>query len=87
MKEFKSKLGENIFSNEDIAAHASGFYGDGYETSSIAISYTLYELAINLDVQAKLRSEIDNILAKNGGKLSYEDLVENVYLDCVLQGK
>ncbi|KAF2897764.1 hypothetical protein ILUMI_08411 [Ignelater luminosus] len=85
MKAFKSKLGDDVFSNEEIAAGAAGFYGDGYETSSITISYALYELAVHLDIQAKLRSEIDNILAKNGGKLSYEDLVENTYLDNVLQ--
>ncbi|KAF2892342.1 hypothetical protein ILUMI_13831 [Ignelater luminosus] len=83
MKEFNSKLGEDVFSNDDIAAHAASFYADGYETGAITISYALYELAVNLDVQAKLRSEIDNILAKNGGKLSYEDLVENTYLDNV----
>lgn len=81
MVELKSKLGENDFTELDITSHAIGFVTDGLETSSIVLSYALYELGVNLDMQEKLRKEIDLILEKHKGVLSYEALQEMVYLE------
>lgn len=86
MKELKLKLGENEFSDEDIAVHAAGFFADGYETSSLSLSFTLYELAANPHIQTKLRGEIDEMLAKNNGTFDYETLHSIEYLDNVLMG-
>lgn len=41
----------------------------------------MYELALNPDVQTKLRQEISNGLMQNNGKLTYELLCEFKYLD------
>lgn len=54
------------------------------DTTSNALSRTLYLLGRNPDVQAKLREEIREAYAKAGGdRLSYDDLVSLPYLDAV----
>lgn len=83
------KLYFNILGNysEDyLAAHLFTFFLDGYETSSIAFSYTLYELACNLDVQNMLKEEIDNVLETHKGIVSFDAIQEMSYLDTVLLG-
>lgn len=54
----------------------------GYETSSSTISYCLYELAKNPEIQRKVQKEIDGVL-KNG-KFTYESLHELKYLECCI---
>lgn len=83
MKTFKDK---NEFTDEDITAHAAGFFGDGFETSSIVMSFALYEIANNIDVQNKLKEEIDEVCSKSNGQINYEAVQEMKYLDCVLNG-
>ncbi|XP_055710224.1 probable cytochrome P450 28d1 [Phlebotomus papatasi] len=66
----------------DMVAHAITFFLNGFETSSIAISYTLYELAQNKQVQDKLRREIRETTDKHS-ELSYDVLSKMPYLDQV----
>jgi cytochrome P450 family 6 len=47
---------------EEAVAQAFVFYVAGFETSSTVISYCLYELAKNTEVQRKLQQEIDEHL-------------------------
>lgn len=77
---------EKSYGIKDITAHAISLFGDGTETSGNAISFTLYELAKNWDVQEKVRQEIDSVLLKHNGKLSYEAIQEMTYLECVIYG-
>ncbi|XP_068081311.1 cytochrome P450 6k1 [Anabrus simplex] len=72
------------YTEEDITAHALTFFIDGFETSSVALSFALYELALNPEVQTKLRMEVDSVLKKHNGKLCYEAIQEMIYLDMVL---
>jgi hypothetical protein len=44
-------------------------------------------LAVNPDVQAKLRDEVDTVLKKHGGQLSFDAIQEMTYLDMVFSGK
>ncbi|KAF5306327.1 hypothetical protein FQA39_LY09025 [Lamprigera yunnana] len=72
-------------SDDDLVAQALIFFLAGYDTSSTAISFGAYELAINPDVQQKLIEEIDEVLsAKKGEFVSYEELIGMKYLDCVV---
>lgn len=68
-------------------AQAMTFYGDGFETSSISLSFVLYELSLNLDVQKKLQNEISTTLAKSSGEITYEGVKEMTYLDKIIAGK
>lgn len=50
------------------------------------MSNALYELALNQDIQKKLREEINTFCAKNNKELKYDDIKEMEYLDKVFKG-
>lgn len=75
------------FEEDDILAQSITFYLDGFETSSTALTFTLYEIAANKHVQVKLKEEIDRVLTKYSNNIAHEALQEMEYLDCVLNGK
>ncbi|KOC58769.1 putative cytochrome P450 6a17, partial [Habropoda laboriosa] len=69
-----------------LTAQAFVFFIAGFETSSSAISNALYELALNPDVQEKLREEIRRHYDQNNGELKYEGIKDLTYLDLVFRG-
>ncbi|EDV59508.1 probable cytochrome P450 6a14 [Drosophila erecta] len=70
---------------EQMAAQAFVFFVAGFETSSSTMSFCLYELALQPEIQRRLREEIESVLASvEGGELSYDVLAEMSYLDQVL---
>lgn len=69
----------------EMAAESFIFFSGGYETSSTALTFLLYELALNPDVQQKLREEIQNGLEENDGKINYELLLHFEYLEMVVK--
>lgn len=71
----------------ELAAQAFIFYVAGFETSSTTTSFALYELATNQHLQDKARDEINAVLEKNNGKLTYDSLAEMVYLQQIIEGK
>lgn len=73
---------ENITMAEG-AAQAFIFFLAGFETSSTTAAHCLYELAINQDMQEKVRREIFSKLGKNGD-LTYDSLNEMSYLNKVV---
>jgi cytochrome P450 family 6 len=70
-----------------IAAQAFVFFSAGFETSSTTMTFCLYELALNPDIQDRLRAEIDRVLQKNGGNITYESIFEMEYLEKVVDGR
>jgi hypothetical protein len=44
-------------------------------------------LAVNPDVQAKVREEVDSVLKKHDGQLSFDAIQEMTYMDMALSGK
>ena len=80
------KLTEKALSMNELAAQAYVFFLAGFETSSTAMTFALYELATNLHVQDKLRKEINTVLAKHDGQLTYAAVMEMAYLEKVLHG-
>lgn len=59
----------------------------GFETSSTTMNFSLYELALNQDIQNKLRDEINSAIERHGGKLTYETMMDIPYLDQVINGE
>lgn len=67
----------------DLAAHGISFFVDGFDTSSLVIAHTLYEIGRNSKVQEKLRDEI-NEYTKNHGKIDVDHINEMPYLNQVV---
>lgn len=80
-------LGDGIKSLtiNECAAQSFIFYIAGFDTSSSAFSYCLYELVRNPDVMKKLQLEIDDTLNKHNNEVTYESIQEMKYLEmCIL---
>lgn len=58
-----------------------------FETSSTTMTFALYELSLNPDVQDKLREEILANLEKHENIVTYESMIEMKYLQMVIDGK
>lgn len=65
----------------ELAAQAWVFFLAGFETSSSAMSYALYELSQNQVLQDKARKDITDALAKHNDTLTYEALQDMTYLE------
>lgn len=74
------------FTDHDITVAIGGFYLDGIETSGVVLSYLLYELAAHPWAQEELKKEIDEVLARHGGVVTYDAIQEMKYLDAVFNG-
>ena len=62
------------------------FFTDGFERSALTLSYALYELSVNTDVQKKLHEELQQAI-KDGKLLNYDTLIRLPYLHKVVSGK
>lgn len=58
----------------------------GYETSASALTFSLFEIARNPDIQRKIHEEIDRVLAEHDGKLTYDSINDLKYLECCIDG-
>lgn len=76
-----------ILTFEELAAQCFLFFVAGFETSSTASSFALYNLAIHQDIQEKLRNEIKTIMARHDNHLTYEGMSEMKYLQMVVDGE
>ncbi|XP_066257283.1 cytochrome P450 9e2-like [Euwallacea similis] len=70
--------------NDDITAQALLFFFAGFDAISTAICFGAYELAVNKDVQDKLRKEIRETHESNNGNLTYDSLLKMKYMDMVV---
>lgn len=70
----------------ELAAQCYVFYIAGFETSSTAIAYALFELAQNMELQNKARKHITDVMNKYNGKISYESLSDMTYVEQCIQG-
>lgn len=72
---------------DGIAAQSLVFFLASFVTSSTALSYALYELALNRNLQRKARLEVQSVLQKHGGELTYEVLTEMRCLENIFNGE
>ncbi|GJQ82003.1 hypothetical protein Trydic_g6882 [Trypoxylus dichotomus] len=68
----------------ELAAQVFVFFVAGFETSSTLMSFALFELAVNEDIQNQLRVEINEILRNNNHEITYDSLSQMPFLDMVL---
>uniref|UniRef100_A0A182YJX2 Uncharacterized protein n=1 Tax=Anopheles stephensi TaxID=30069 RepID=A0A182YJX2_ANOST len=74
-------------SNLDIREEVDTFMFEGHDTTTSGISFTIYELARNPDVQERVYEEIVAVLGKDHktAELTYQNLQEFKYLDLVVK--
>lgn len=82
----ESKDGYKLTFNE-IAAQVFVFFAAGFETSAALMTFCLYELALNPDIQTKCRNQIEKAIANQKGIFNYDAMADMTYFDCVLNGK
>lgn len=82
----KDKNNTPTLTLKELAAQSLVFYGAGFETSSSAMNYALFELAQNQVLQDKVRKEIRTVLERHDGKISYDAIMEMQLLSNIVDG-
>nr|XP_022910875.1 cytochrome P450 6a2-like [Onthophagus taurus] len=85
MKAKAQQEGSEGFTMEQLTAQSLIFFIAGFETSSTTMSFCMYELAYNQEVQDRVRAEMNEVLERHDNKISYDAIMEMKYLDQVLQ--
>lgn len=74
-------------SMEKLAGQGFLFFAAGFETTSATASYCLYELSQNPKLRDRVVEEIDEVLAKYNGEITYEGIQEMKLLDRCVMGE
>lgn len=82
-----SNLKDKQLSINECAAQCFVFFGAGFETTASAMAFCLYELAKNQHCQRALQQEIDQVLKKYNGHITFESLADMKYLECCIDGE
>ncbi|XP_055697208.1 probable cytochrome P450 6a21 [Phlebotomus papatasi] len=77
-----TELGKITF--EELAAQTFVFFAGGFETSSSTMTFALYELARNQDIQDRAREEVHKVLEQYNGEYTYEACMELKYIDQII---
>lgn len=73
---------------EQMAAQCFVFFIAGFETSSSTMGFCLYELALQPDIQQRLRNEIETVTKEvSHGEVTYDAITQMTYLEQVLSGR
>lgn len=72
----------------EVAAQCFIFFVAGHETSSVNLTFCIYELSLeeNKHIKDKARREIQSVLERYNGVLTYEALADMVYCEQIIQG-
>lgn len=72
---------KDSFTKVELAAEAMLVYSGGFETSATLMSFTFYELALNPEIQEKLREEIQSTIDE---EVTYDLVLNMKYLNMVV---
>lgn len=76
---------EAKWTDDELIAQCFIFFLAGFDTSATAVSFAVYQVAINQEVQERLIEEIKGVQRElQGAKLTYEVIQEMKYLDAVV---
>lgn len=70
----------------EIAANSFIFFFAGFESTSSTITFSLYEMAKNPEIQRRAHEEIDRVLEEHSGQITYKSISEMKYLEQCING-
>lgn len=85
-KDRRNKTEKQEITLEIMTAQALLFFFGGFDSAATLASLCSYELALNPDIQERLREEIHETLRECNGKITYEALINMKYMDMVVAG-
>lgn len=80
----KKRRGKIELTDDDMTAQAFLFFLGGFETVSTQMCFIAYELAVNPEIQEKLRQEVFHTQKVCQNNLTYEALMNMKYMDMVV---
>ncbi|XP_011704040.1 PREDICTED: cytochrome P450 9e2-like [Wasmannia auropunctata] len=82
----RDKEGDSVhkMTLDDIVSQAFIFFFAGFDTSATLMCFAAHELAVNKDIQDRLRKEVQQHLDEGSGEISYEALSKMSYMDMVI---
>lgn len=83
----KADENQKTLTLDEIAAQTFIFFAASFETSSSTLSFCLYELAKNPDIQMRVDHEVDSILKEFHGEITYESILKMKYLEACIDGE
>nr|ULR85584.1 cytochrome P450 [Spodoptera frugiperda] len=81
---FGQRTMNRVWKDKDLVAQAFLFFVAGFETVSSSMCFIMHELAVHPDVQDRLVQEIREHDAKNGGKFTFDSILNMKYMDMVV---
>ncbi|GFT86027.1 cytochrome P450 4V2, partial [Nephila pilipes] len=81
-------LNDPSFTEEDIREEVDTFMFEGHDTTAMTLSWALYCLGLNPDIQLRVQEELDAIFEDDISRdITREDITRMKYLECVLKVK
>lgn len=78
---------EQTLTFNELAAQCFLFFVAGFESSSLTMTFVLYEMSLNMNIQKRAREELLTVLEKYDGEITYDAIMELKYLQQVVDGK
>ncbi|KAJ8973959.1 hypothetical protein NQ317_001365 [Molorchus minor] len=69
---------------KEIAAQCFLFFLAGFETSLTTMTFALYQMALDWEIQDKAREELKTVLGKYNGEMTYDSLNELKYMKQII---
>lgn len=80
----KADESQKSLSENEMAAQTFVFFAAGFETSSTTLTFCMYELAKNPEIQKRVHDEIDRVLAEHNGEITYDSVTDMKYLEACI---
>lgn len=85
--QLKKENKNDFLTYNELTAQCFLFFIAGFEPPTVALTFAFLELALNPEIQEKLREEISLVLQENENKLTYKNIMGMKYLNKVVHGK
>ncbi|XP_035215346.1 cytochrome P450 4V2-like [Stegodyphus dumicola] len=78
-------LNNNAISETEIREEVDTFTFEGHDTTSLALSWSVYMIGLHPWVQDRIHEELDSVFGESDRDVTVEDLKNLKYLECVIK--